>query len=123
MTLEHRFNMIVREIRKECVGSGPREITTRFVGPWAISEMKGNLKKVEKFMIESKKGHQVVHEARTSLVKEIYNDIEMVKKLEELVQAKLVSVFADINIDSDIAMTTYVFNKPIIVNRGDKNQN
>ncbi|MBN8204055.1 DUF2294 family protein [Bacillus sp. NTK034] len=43
MTIEHQFNMLVREIRKECVGNGPREITTRFAGPWAISEMKGNL--------------------------------------------------------------------------------
>ncbi|MBN6885631.1 uncharacterized protein YbcI [Cytobacillus horneckiae] len=121
MTIEHQFNMLVREIRKECVGNGPREITTRFVGPWAISEMKGNLTNIEKFMIESKKGHQVVHEARTTLVKEIYNDIEKVKKLEDLVQAKLVSIFADINIDSDIAMTIYVFDKPIIVNRENKN--
>ena len=49
--LEHQFSMLVREIRKEYVGNGPKEISTRFVGNWAISEMKGNLTNVEKFMI------------------------------------------------------------------------
>ncbi|MDF2038426.1 DUF2294 domain-containing protein [Cytobacillus oceanisediminis] len=116
MTIEHQFNMLVREIRKECVGNGPREITTRFAGPWAISEMKGNLTNIEKFMIESSEGHQMVHEARTTLVKRIYEDSSKVKKLEELVQAKLVSIYADINIDLDIAMTVYVFDKDIKVN-------
>lgn len=119
--IEHQFNMLVREIRKECVGNGPREITTRFVGHWAISEMKGNLTNIEKFMIESKEGHQMVHEARTTLVKKIYDDPAKVKKLEELVQANLVSVFTDINIDMDIAMTIYVFDKPILLNSDREN--
>jgi uncharacterized protein YbcI len=122
MTIEHQFNMLVREIRKECVGNGPREITTRFVGPWAICEMKGNLTNIEKFMIESKEGHQMVQEARTTLVKKIYDDSAKVKKLEELVQAKLVNVFTDIDIDMDIAMTIYVFDKPIKVNMDSKNK-
>ena len=121
MTIEHQFNMLVREIRKECVGNGPREITTRFVGPWAISEMKGNLTNIEKFMIDSKEGHQMIHEARTTLVKKLYEDSAKVKKLEELVQAKLISVYTDINIDKDIAMTIYVFDKTIKANREVKN--
>ena len=29
--LEHQFSMLVREIRKEYVGNGPKEISTRFV--------------------------------------------------------------------------------------------
>jgi uncharacterized protein YbcI len=48
-------------------------------------------------------------------VKRIYEDSAKVKKLEELVQAKLVSIYADINIDLDIAMTVYVFDKEIKV--------
>lgn len=51
--LEHQFSMLVREIRKEYVGNGPKEIITKFNGCWAISEMKGNLTNVEKFMIHS----------------------------------------------------------------------
>lgn len=66
---EHEFSNLVREIRKEQVGNGPREITTRFIDTWAVSEMKGNLTNVEKFMITSPEGKRMVHEARTELVK------------------------------------------------------
>ncbi len=49
-------------------------------------------------------------------MKRSYEDSDKVKKLEELVQAKLVSFYADINIEMDIATTVYVFNKDIRVN-------
>ena len=111
--LEHELSMLIREIRKENIGNGPREITTRITGPWVICEMKGNLTNVEKFMIESKEGQETVHKARTFLVKKIYEDKEKATKLEEIVQAKLINVFTDIDIEKDIAMTIYVFDKPI----------
>ncbi|MFM1655194.1 DUF2294 domain-containing protein [Brevibacillus sp. B_LB10_24] len=111
--LEHEFSMLVREIRKEHVGNGPKEILTRFVDSWAISEMKGNLTNVEKFMIGSKDGRRMVHEARTKLVKNIYNDPEVIQKLEQLVKAKILRIFSDINIEEDIAMTVFVFDKPL----------
>ncbi|MGG0655007.1 DUF2294 domain-containing protein [Rummeliibacillus pycnus] len=119
--MEHAMSMLIREIRKENIGNGPREINIRIVGAWVICEMKGNLTNVEKFMIESEEGHQMVHKARTTLVKKIYEDPEKVEKLEEIVQAKLVNVFTDINIDKDIAMTIYVFDKPIMDNSNNKN--
>jgi uncharacterized protein YbcI len=111
--LEHEFSMVVREIRKEHVGNGPKEILTRFVGSWAISEMKGNLTNVEKFMIGSKDGRRMVHEARTKLVKNIYNNPEVIKRLEHLMKAKILRIFSDINIEEDIAMTVFVFDKPL----------
>ncbi|MBS4214505.1 MULTISPECIES: DUF2294 domain-containing protein [Neobacillus] len=111
--LEHQFSMLVREIRKEYVGNGPKEISTRFVENWAISEMKGNLTNVEKFMINSEQGKQTVHEARTKLVKEIYKRQEVVDKFETLMGARVLRLFSDINIDEDIAMTVFVFDKPI----------
>ncbi|MFE4706551.1 DUF2294 domain-containing protein [Peribacillus simplex] len=110
---EHQFNMLLREIRKEYVGNGPKEITTRFVGPWVISEMKGNLTNVEKFMMGSTEGQRMVHEARTKLVKQIYKDPEVLRKIEVLMDAKILSIFTDINIDIDTAMTIYVFDKLI----------
>ncbi|KON69399.1 hypothetical protein AKG34_12005 [Peribacillus butanolivorans] len=110
---EHQFNMLLREIRKEYVGNGPKEITTRLVGPWVISEMKGNLTNVEKFMISSREGQRMVHEARTKLVKQIYKDPVVLKKIEEMMDAKIVSIFTDINIDIDTAMTIYVFDKTL----------
>ncbi|KQU21564.1 hypothetical protein ASG65_22020 [Bacillus sp. Leaf13] len=109
-SMEHQFNMLLREIRKQYVGNGPKEITTRFVGHWVISEMKGNLTNIEKFMIGSKEGQRMVHEARTKLVKEIYQDPTVLKKLEELMHGKIVT---DINIDIDTAMTIFVFDMPI----------
>ncbi len=111
--LEHQFSMLVREIRKEYVGNGPKEITTRFIENWAISEMKGNLTNVEKFMIKSEQGKQMIHEARTKMVKEIYKKPEVLEKFESLFGARVLQLFSDINIDEDIAMTVFVFDHPI----------
>lgn len=111
--LEHQFSMLVREIRKEYVGNGPKEISTRFVGNWAISEMKGNLTTVEKFIINSEQGIQMIHEARTQMVKEIYEKPEVIAKFETLMGARIMRLFSDINIDEDIAMTVFVFNQSV----------
>ncbi|BAU28474.1 uncharacterized protein YbcI [Aneurinibacillus soli] len=110
---EHQFSMLVRELRKEYVGNGPKEITTRFIDSWAISEMKGNLTNIEKFMMNSEEGKRMVNEARTEFVKKIYQSSDVLAKFEELVQAKIVRVFSDINIEEDIAMTIFVFDKPL----------
>jgi len=111
--LEHQFSMLVREIRKEYVGNGPKEIITKFIGSWAISEMKGNLTNVEKFMIKSEEGKQMVHQTRTRFVKEIYKKPEVQLKFERLMGARVLRLFSDINIDEDIAMTVFVFDKNI----------
>jgi uncharacterized protein YbcI len=111
--LEHQFSMLVREIRKEYVGNGPKEITTKFIGSWAISEMKGNLTNIEKFMITSPLGEEMVHETRTRFVKEIYKKPEVLLRFENLIGAKVISLFSDINIPDDTAMTVFVFNQPI----------
>jgi uncharacterized protein YbcI len=105
--------MIVREIRKEYVGNGPQQIQTRFVGSWAIIEMNGNLTDVEKWMIASDEGRRMIHETRTKMVKDIYKNTEVVEKLENLVNAKLVTLFTDINLERDVAITVYVFDRDI----------
>ncbi|WP_223067975.1 DUF2294 domain-containing protein [Paenibacillus caui] len=113
--LEHEFSVLVREIRKEYVGNGPKEIITRFTGSWAISEMKGNLTNIEKFMLGSPEGNRMVHEARTKFVKKIYQNPKVLDRFEQLVKAKIVRIFTDINIEEDVAMTVYVFDKTIEV--------
>lgn len=110
--LEHQFSMLIREVRKEYVGNGPKEIRTRFIGNWAISEMRGNLTNVEKFMITSEQGRQTVHEARTKLVKEVYKKQAVLDKFETLTGARVERLFSDINIEDDIAMTVFVFEQP-----------
>jgi len=111
--LEHQFSMLVREIRKEYVGNGPKEITTKFIGSWAISEMKGNLTNIEKFMLHSEQGERMVHQTRTTFVKEIYRKPEVLLRFENLMKAKVIRLFSDINLDEDIAMTVFVFDQPI----------
>lgn len=111
--LEHQFSMLVREIRKEYVGNGPKEITTKFIDSWAVSEMKGNLTNVEKFMLTSESGEQMVHETRTRFVKEIYKKPEVQLRFENLMGAKVIRLFSDINIKEDIAMTIFVFDQSI----------
>lgn len=111
--VEHQFSRIVREIRKQYVGNGPEKIRTRFVGSWAIIEMKGNLTEVEKWMIDSDEGRKMIQETRTKMVKDIYKRAEVVEKLENLVGAKLITLFSDINMDADLAITVYVFDRKI----------
>ncbi|MDN4072468.1 DUF2294 domain-containing protein [Fictibacillus terranigra] len=112
--IEHQFSMLVREIRKEFVGNGPREISTCFVGSWAVSEMKGNLTNIEKFMMGTKEGEKMVHEARTGLVKKIYTDLSVRRKFEDLAGASILRIFSDIDIEADIAMTIFVFDRPLV---------
>ncbi|MCB5239118.1 DUF2294 domain-containing protein [Niallia circulans] len=111
--IEHQFNMLIREIRKVYVGNGPKEIHTRCIDNWVISEMKGNMTNVEHFMINSNEGQRMVHEARTKLVKQIYKDPVVLEKIEKLMNARIVNIFTDIDLEIDVAMTIYVFDKPI----------
>ncbi|WP_366945274.1 Na-translocating system protein MpsC family protein [uncultured Metabacillus sp.] len=45
----------------------------------------------------------------------------MKNKLKEMMDAKIVSIFTDINIEIDTAMTVFVFDKPIMVVSDSKN--
>lgn len=109
----HAFSNLVREVRKKYVGKGPDQITTRFVGSWAVCELKGNLTSVERFAIRSAEGKRLVHDLRTTFIKEIYNDPELRRAVEEVVGAKLVTLFCDFDMELDTAMTVYVFDSPL----------
>jgi uncharacterized protein YbcI len=111
--IAHEFSNIVREIRKTHVGKGPTHIVTRFVGSWAICEMKGNLTSVEKFMSRTPEGQRMIHATRTEFIKKIYDDLSVGKPLEDLVKAKMVTLFVDFRFEFDTAMTVYVFDRPL----------
>jgi uncharacterized protein YbcI len=111
--IAHEFSNIVREIRKTHVGKGPTHIITRFVGPWAICEMRGNLTRVEKFMSRTLEGQKMIHETRTDFIKKIYEDLSVGRPLEELVHAKLITLFVDFRFEMDTAMTVFVFDRPL----------
>ncbi|GMA62171.1 DUF2294 domain-containing protein [Alicyclobacillus fastidiosus] len=109
----HAFSNLVREVRKKYIGKGPEQITTRFFGSWAVCELKGNLTSVEKFAIRSDEGKRLVRDLRTTFIKEIYHDPGLRLAVEEMVGAKLVTLFCDFDLELDTAMTVYVFDSPL----------
>lgn len=109
----HTFNNLVRDVRKKHVGKGPDQITTRFVGSWAVCEMKGNMTSVEKFAIRSEEGKRIVRQLRTTFIKEIYKDSQIRSGIENAVDAELITLFCDFDVELDIAVTVYVFDHPL----------
>ncbi|SFL78710.1 DUF2294 domain-containing protein [Salibacterium qingdaonense] len=105
---EAEFSNLVRSFRKKHMGKGPSHITTTFCKNWAICEMEGNLSPVEKFIASEKDGRQMLREARTQMVKEIYKK-HRPYEMEELLGSNFVELFVDIDIEKDIGMSIFVF--------------
>ncbi|MDW0117242.1 DUF2294 domain-containing protein [Sporosarcina thermotolerans] len=108
----HDFNAIIRKLRKDLFGKGPDRIHTIFVDNMAISTLYGNLTPTEKFIAGKSDGKEMVHLARTKMIQEVY-DIAPPDGLEELVGAKFVHLFSDIKLEDDIAVSVFMFDKPI----------
>ncbi|QQE79022.1 DUF2294 domain-containing protein [Alicyclobacillus sp. SO9] len=111
--LTHEFSNLLRELRKKHVGKGPEQVTTRFVGPWAVCELRGNLTMVEKFISRSTEGKRMIKDTRTAFIKELYEDPALCAQFENLVGAKMMTLYVDFDVDADIGMTVYVFDKDI----------
>ncbi|TLS35974.1 DUF2294 domain-containing protein [Pseudalkalibacillus caeni] len=109
---EAEFSNLVRAFRKRHMGKGPRQIKTTFCKNWAICEMEGNLSPVEKFISTSNDGKQMLRAARTEMVKEMYKNNRPVE-MEELLGAKLIDLFVDIDIEKDFGMSIFVFDHDI----------
>jgi len=112
--LEAEFCNLVKAYRKRHMGKGPARITATFCKNWAICEMEGNLSPVEKFIASASDGKQMLREARTQMVKDMYRSNPPVE-LEELLGAKFVELFVDIDIDKDFGMSIFVFDRNIQV--------
>jgi uncharacterized protein YbcI len=108
----HEFNDIIRKLRKERFGKGPERIHTVFVENMAISTLYGNLTPTEKFISGTSEGMDMVHVARTRMIQEIYST-NPPEGLEELVGAKLMHLFTDMNVEADIAVSVFVFDNDI----------
>jgi uncharacterized protein YbcI len=111
--LTHEFSNLLRELRKRHVGKGPEQVITRFVGPWAICELRGNLTMVEKFISRSPEGKRIIKDTRTTFIKELYEDPDLRSEFERLVNAKLITLYVDFDVDTDIGMTVYEFDRTI----------
>ncbi|TBL68288.1 DUF2294 domain-containing protein [Paenibacillus thalictri] len=109
---EAEFSNLVKAYRKRHMGKGPAKITTTFCKRWAICEMEGNLSPVEKFIATASDGKQMLRAARTEMVKTIYRTHPPVE-MEQLLEAKFVDLFVDIDIDKDVGMSIFVFDQDI----------
>ena len=109
---EAEFSNLVRSFRKRHMGKGPSQIKTTFCKNWAISEMEGNLSPIEKFMATSDEGKHMLRAARTEMVKEMYQKNRPVE-MEELLGAKFIELFVDIDIEKDKGMSIFVFDEDL----------
>ncbi|MDB4896750.1 MAG: hypothetical protein JWN15_3012 [Firmicutes bacterium] len=100
---------LVRNLRKQHMGKGPDEVVTRFSGPLVICEMKGCMTNFEKFMAQTPEGKQMIHTARTAFVKRMYEDPALRAQLERIVNAKFIKIYADFCVDTDSAISVFVF--------------
>ncbi len=107
---EAEFSNLVRSFRKRHMGKGPSKIKTTFCKNWAICEMEGNLSPVEKFIASAEDGKQMVRAARTEMVKEMYRKNHPVE-MEELLGAKFLDLFVDIDIEKDLGMSIFIFDQ------------
>lgn len=112
MKKETCFNDIIRKVRKELFGKGPERIQTEFIGNKAITILYGNLTPTEKFIARTPEGREMVHAARTRMIQDIYTS-QIPNGLEEAAGSKLIHLFSDINIEDDVAVSVFVFEKPI----------
>jgi uncharacterized protein YbcI len=110
---ETAFNEIVRKVRKELFGKGPERIHTHFVENMAVTTMYGILTPTEKFITQSEEGKKVIHNARTQMIQEIYKQ-QVPEGMEELVNSKLLHLFSDIKVEEDMAISVFIFEKPIV---------
>ncbi len=109
---EAEFSNLVRAFRKRHMGKGPQKITTTFCKNWAICEMEGNMSPVEKFIASNKDGDQMVRAARTEMVKNIYRN-HYPQEMEDLLGAKFLDLFVDIDIEADLGMSVFVFDRDL----------
>ncbi|WNS78493.1 DUF2294 domain-containing protein [Domibacillus sp. DTU_2020_1001157_1_SI_ALB_TIR_016] len=112
MKKEAAFNEIIRKVRKDLFGKGPEKIYTYFVENMAVTKMHGNLTVSEKFISKTAEGQQMIHNARTVMIQELYKE-NMPEGLEELVGSKLLHLFNDIKIEEDLAISVFIFEKPV----------
>ncbi|MBT2689765.1 DUF2294 domain-containing protein [Bacillus sp. ISL-47] len=109
---EAEFSNLVRSFRKKHMGKGPSQVRTTFCKNWAICEMEGNLSPVEKFIASADEGKQMLRAARTEMVKEMYKK-NRPSEMEDFLQAKLIDLFVDIDIERDFGMSVFVFDQDI----------
>lgn len=109
---EQAFANLVRAYRKEHVGKGPEKINVDFKDNWAIAFMQGALSKVENFYLRDERNEEMLRHARTQEVKRLYDEVNP-DEMEEIVGAKFVKLFTDVDLAADEVVSIFVFDKSI----------
>lgn len=74
--------------------------------------MAGSLSPVERFIARTDQGRMMIWQARTHMIKELYQQTRPVD-MEALVGANFVKLFTDIDVDQDEVVSVFVFDRPI----------
>ena len=107
-----QFANLVRSYRKSYIGKGPEQVKVFFKDNWAICHMTGSLSKVENFYLRNKDFQSMLKYGRTEEIKELYKQNPPVE-MEELVGAKFVKLFTDVNLEDDEVVSIFVFDRSI----------
>lgn len=67
---------------------------------------------VEKFITQSEEGRKMIWQARTRMIKDLYSQLAPTD-MEELVGAKFVKLFTDVDLDKDEVVSIFVFERSI----------
>ncbi|WP_461611893.1 Na-translocating system protein MpsC family protein [Cytobacillus kochii] len=110
--LEQKFANLIRSYRKHQIGKGPDKIRITFTKNWVIAHMSGCLSSVEKFIIRSEEGRNMIWQARTRMIKDLYSELSP-NEMEEIVGAKFVKFFTDVDFENDEVVSIFVFDQPI----------
>lgn len=109
---EQQFSNLIRAYRKEHIGKGPEQVKVFFKDNWAIAYMSGALSKVETFYLDDARNETMLHYTRTEKIKKMYQQINL-EKMEELVDAKFIKLFTDVDMNDDEVVSIFVFDKSI----------
>lgn len=110
--LEQKFANLVRSYRKNEIGKGPEKIKVTFTRNWAVVHMSGCLSPVEQFITRSEEGRNMILNARTRMIKELYSELTPTD-MEELVGAKFIKFLTDVDLEKDEVISIFIFEHPI----------
>ncbi|MCU5746912.1 DUF2294 domain-containing protein [Staphylococcus sp. SQ8-PEA] len=107
-----QFANLIRKYRKAHIGKGPEHVSVFFKDNWAVAHMKGSLSKVETFYLRNNAYHRMLKEGRTEEIKDLYKENPPIE-MEELVEAKFVKLFTDVDLENDEVVSIFVFDQNI----------
>lgn len=111
--MTQEFNDVIYKIHVEMLGGESKEFQTVFIENMAILKSYGGLTPAEKFMAKTPRGAEMVYWAKKKVNQEMYST-SMRKRIEQLLGAKVIHLFSDLNIAGDLTIIVFVFDENIV---------